>query len=58
MRTSGGRGFEGWIVAIPLIAVLAAASLSHGGVTGVLYELNSAIREVWTAVAQFVHQAL
>jgi hypothetical protein len=54
MRTSGGRGFEGWIVAIPLIALVVAASLSNGGVDGLLYGVNSTVREVQAAVVDFV----
>ena len=54
MRTSGGRGFEGWIMAIPVIALLVAASLASGGVDGLLYGLDGVVRQVGAAVADFV----
>ena len=52
MRTSGGRGNEGWMMAIPLIALVAVSSFR--GVDGLLYGLESAIREVVIAVLGFV----
>ena len=53
MRTSGGRGFEGWIMAIPLIALLVAASLANGGVDGLLYGIDSAVRQVLGSGGEF-----
>ena len=58
MRTSGGRGFEGWIMAIPLIALVVAASLANGGVDGLLYGLDSTVRQVLAAVVDFVRDVL
>ena len=54
MRTSGGHGHEGWMMAIPLVALLAAASWANGGVDGLLYGLESAIRQVVTVMIGFV----
>ena len=54
MRTSGGRGLEGWIMAIPLIALLVAASLTSGGVDGLLYGVDGAVRQIVAAVVGFV----
>ena len=54
MRTSGGRGNEGWMMAIPLVALLVAASMANGGVDGLLHGLESAIRQVVTAMIGFV----
>jgi hypothetical protein len=54
MRTSGGRGYEGWIMAIPVIALLVAASLRSGGVDGLLHDLNGTVRQVGGAVVDFV----
>jgi hypothetical protein len=54
MRTSGGRGHEGWITAIPLIALLVVASLASGGVDGLLYGVDGAVRQIVAAVAGFV----
>ena len=58
MRTSGGRGFEGWIMAIPLIALVVAASLANGGVDGLLYGVDSTVRDVLAAVVDFVRDVL
>jgi hypothetical protein len=58
MRTSGGRGFEGWIIAIPLIALVVTASLANGGVDGLLYGIDSAARELLAAVVDFVRDVL
>ena len=58
MRTSGGRGSEGWIMAIPIIALLVVASTRSGGLAPALYELNSAILQIWTAIMEFVQRVL
>ena len=58
MRTSGGRGFEGWIMAIPLIALVVAASMANGGVDGLLYGIDSTVRQVLAAVVDFVRDVL
>jgi len=57
MRTSGGRGYEGWIIAIPAIALLIATSSRSGGVAGLLYDLNSALRQFGAVVVDFVRHA-
>ena len=54
MRTSGGRGFEGWIMAVPLVALLVAASLTSGGVDGLLSGLDGALRQIWSATTDLV----
>ncbi len=54
MRTSGGRGNEGWIMAIPLIALLVAASFANGGVDGLLYGLDGALRQIVASAVGFV----
>ena len=53
MRTSGGHGHEVWMMAIPLVALMAAASVADGGVDGLLYGLDSAIRQVVAAMIGF-----
>jgi hypothetical protein len=58
MRTSGGRGTEGWILAIPLAGILAAATMSNGGAHAMLILLESTIRETFGAVAKFFAQLL
>ena len=40
MRTSGARGAEGWILAIPLAAMFVAATMSNGGAHAMLLLLE------------------
>ena len=54
MRTSGGRGSEGWIVAIPILALIAAAALSAGGPDAMVDMLNDTIRTVVDAIVELV----
>lgn len=54
MRTSGGRGADAWMLAIPVIALLVAGSLSEGGVDAVLLRLESIIRHTLSAGAGLV----
>lgn len=49
MRTSGGRGADAWMLAIPVIALLVAGSMSAGGFDAVLLQLESAIRHTFGA---------
>jgi len=41
------------MMAIPLIALLVAASLANGGVDGLLYGIDSTVRQVGAAVVGF-----
>lgn len=54
MRTSGGRGAEGWIVGIPIIALIVAATMSAGGVHFMLIMVDDAARTIITTVVDFV----
>lgn len=54
MRTSGGRGAEGWILAIPMLALIVAGSMAGGGVDAVLITIEGTIRETCTAIVNFV----
>ena len=54
MRASGGRGTEGWIVVIPVAAMLIAVTMTNGGAHTMLITLEATIRETITAVAGFV----
>jgi hypothetical protein len=54
MRTSGGRGAEGWIIAIPVAAMLVAATMTNGGAHGMVVMLETTVRETITAVAGFL----
>ena len=53
MRTSGGRGVEGWILVIPVAAMLVAATMSNGGAHAMLITLEATVRETITAVTSF-----
>ena len=54
MRTSGGRGAEGWIVGIPLLGLVIAASISLGGPDAMLSMLDDVIRTTIASVANLV----
>jgi uncharacterized membrane protein YraQ (UPF0718 family) len=56
MRTSGARGAEGWILAIPLAAMFVAATMSNGGAHAMLLLLESTVRETLGAVVSFFGQ--
>ena len=56
MRTSGARGAEGWILAIPLAAMFVAATMSNGGAHAMLLFLESTVRETLGAVVSFFGQ--
>jgi hypothetical protein len=58
MRTSGGRGNDGWIMAIPILALIVAATMSNGGVAGMLLMLESVVRTTITSVVDFVSALL
>ena len=49
MRPSGGRGADAWMIAIPVVALVVAGSLSEGGFDAVLLTLERAIRHTVTA---------
>jgi hypothetical protein len=54
MRTSGGRGADAWMLAIPVLALLVAGSMSAGGVDAVLLTVESTIRHTVVAGLEFV----
>lgn len=54
MRTSGGRGAEGWIMIFPILALIVAASMSSGGLNASLISLESAVRQTIMSVVGFV----
>ena len=56
MRTSGGRGAEGWILAIPLAAMFVAATMSNGGAHAMLLLLEGTVRETLGAVVNILGQ--
>ena len=56
MRTSGGRGADAWLLAIPVVALLVAGSMAEGGFASVLLTLNNAIRDVAIASLELVRK--
>jgi hypothetical protein len=54
MRTSGGRGLEGWIMAIPVLALVLAAAMRGEGPNAMLMTLERTIREGLSAAANFL----
>jgi hypothetical protein len=56
MRTSGGRGTEGWIVVIPATAMFVTLTMTNGGPHGMIVVLESTIRETITTVVSFFIQ--
>ena len=56
MRTSGGRGGDAWMLAIPVIALLIAGSMSAGGFDAMLLHFESAIRHALNAGLNLVTQ--
>ena len=54
MRSSGGRGADGWMIGIPLLALVVASTMSAGGLNSMLLTLESGIRHSFTAAVAFV----
>ncbi len=54
MRTSGGRGADAWMLAIPVLALVVAGSMSAGGLDAALLTLESTIRHTFNAGLAFV----
>ena len=54
MRASGGRGADAWMLAIPVVALLVAGSMSAGGLNAVLLTLESTIRHTFNAGVAFI----
>lgn len=54
MRTSGGRGADAWMLAIPVVALVVAGTMSGGGLEGTLLTVESVIRHTVMAGVEFV----
>jgi hypothetical protein len=54
MRASGGRGADAWMLAIPVIALVVAASTSAGGLNAVMLTLESTIRHTFNSGVAFI----
>lgn len=53
MRSSGGRGADAWMIAIPLLAVLVVGAMAGGGPDAALLTLERTVRQVITAGWEF-----
>jgi hypothetical protein len=58
MRTSGAGGSEGWIMAIPIVALIVAASAAAGGPEALLMSLESTVRGLFRSAAVLVSSVL
>jgi hypothetical protein len=56
MRTSGGRGAEGWIVVIPIAALTIAMAMTNGGAHETVLMLERMVRNTFADVVQFVQR--
>ena len=54
MRSSGGRGADGWMLGIPVLALVVAGAMSSGGLHSMLLTLDSGIRHSFAAAVAFV----
>jgi hypothetical protein len=53
MRTSGERGTERWIVAIPILALIVVSAMSTGRIDSLLVLIGDFVRSLSTAVVDF-----
>ena len=56
MRTSGGRGAEGWIIVIPIAALMVAMTMTNGGAHETVLTLERMVRETFTSMVEFVQR--
>ena len=54
MRTSGGGGSDGWMMFIPLLALLVFSSYATGGGYALLLTLDGIVRAVVQSTISFV----
>ena len=57
MRTSGEGGSEGWIMAIPIAALIIAASAAAGGPEAMLTSLEGAVRSLARSAVDLMSSA-
>jgi hypothetical protein len=58
MRTSGAGGSEGWIMAIPIAALIVAASAAAGGPEALLISLEGTVRSLVQSAVDLVGSIL
>ena len=54
MRTSGGRGADAWMVAIPVVALVVAGTMSGGGLEATLLTVESLVRHTVMAGVELI----
>jgi hypothetical protein len=57
MRTSGAGGSEGWIMAIPIAALIVAASAAAGGPEALVMSLEGTVRSLVQSAVDLVNSA-
>jgi hypothetical protein len=57
MRTSGAGGSEGWIMVIPIAALIVAASAAAGGPEALLMSLESTVRSLVRSAVDLMSSA-
>jgi hypothetical protein len=58
MRTSGGRGLEGWIMAIPIAGLITAMAMNRGGVHEAVLAVERVIHEMLSSTMAYVAHVL
>ena len=58
MRTSGGPGLEGWIMAIPIVALIVAMTMNRGGAHDAVVAAERMIRETLASAMGFLARVL
>lgn len=58
MRTSGGTGPEGWIMAIPIAALIVAMTMNRGGAHDVVVAAERMIRETLASAMTYLARVL
>ena len=58
MRTSGAGGSEGWIILIPIAALVVAASAAAGGPEALLTSLEGTVRDLVRSAVDLLSSVL
>jgi hypothetical protein len=58
MRTSGAGGSEGWIIVIPIAALVVAASAAAGGPEALLTSLEGTVRDLVRSAVDLLSSVL
>jgi hypothetical protein len=58
MRTSGAGGSEGWIIVIPIAALVVAVSAAAGGPEALLTSLEGTVRDLVRSAVDLLSSVL